>query len=175
MKFEMRYFVILLLLAVALPVIVIASSSNVTATGFVSTPTPTPTTVPSFYDCVFGVHIFGGADPVGSYSVNINSTYSSIPTSGTVSGQVTDSSTHDGLNGMYIYLGGINGQITEPYLTRSDINGNYAFNNVQFGRYLIYITPDQNKVNTEKVDLVGKITLSADNPNVVASRSFSFP
>lgn len=96
MKNITKYLTILLLLSVALTSIVYIGSSNVTATGFVSTPTPipTPTTVPSFFDCVFGVHIIPGADPMGVYSVNNNPNYvnarkpTPTPTTGTITGTI---------------------------------------------------------------------------------------
>ena len=78
MKFNKKYSVVLLLLIVALPLIVLACSSNVTA--IVASPTPTPSvnstpTFAPFYESVFGVRLFPGADPIGAYSININPDY----------------------------------------------------------------------------------------------------
>lgn len=92
MKFEIKQLVIVLM-AIALPLIVYSGGAN--AVQAVVTATPTPTAEPanyttpsftSFYACVFGVHIFPGADPMGSYTVNYNPNYVNTlaPTTGTV-------------------------------------------------------------------------------------------
>lgn len=149
MKSVLKYFVILLLLSTALTLVVYTGSSNATAIPVASaTPTATPTVTPvptayippsfsSFFECIFGVRIFPGADPVGVYQVNVNPNYVSGPTSGTVSGHVTTSYGHEPIPGAYVYLGR-DGVLIDSYIATTDENGYYEIDNVPFGDFDVY-------------------------------------
>jgi len=183
MKRITKYLAILLLLSVALPVIVFAGCSNVAATPVSPTPTPTPTTTPtftSFFNCVFGVRIFPGADPMGSYTVN-------VPEAGSVSGKYTQEIlTGSGYRSIVVYLSktnnmwetsghgilGMTRDVNMPfgsYIATTDANGNYAINNVPLGHYYVYWAPNSNYVNMGEGMFVQSVDLTASAPNAVVN------
>jgi hypothetical protein len=173
-----KYLIVLLLLAIALPMIVIAGSSNVTAM-VEPTATPTPTTVPSFFTCTFGVHIFPGADPMGTYTVNLPE--------GSVSGQYIGFGQSLQLNHIIVYLSNTNYPLegshnllgsemprnlaVGSYVTTLD-NGNYVISNVAFGHYYVYWsdnTEDAYYSNNPYGDehYAGAVDLTAAAPHAV--------
>ncbi len=77
MKSVTKYLTILLLLSVAL--FCIGSSSVTAVTSSPLMYNNTTLTIAPFYGPTFGVHIFQGADPVGTYSININPNYVYVP------------------------------------------------------------------------------------------------
>jgi hypothetical protein len=169
-----RYLIVLLLLAIALPVIVIAGSSNVTALE-APTATPTPTTVPSFFTCTFGVHIFPGSDPMGTYTVNLPE--------GSVSGQYITSYQEVPSKAITVYLSNTNYQMegshnllgsirpinlpVGSYVTTLDNNGNYAINNVVFGHYYVYWTNGLEGGYSNYEYYAGDVYLTADAPHAI--------
>ena len=181
MKSITKYLAILLLLSVALPVIVFAGSSNVTATS--ASPTPTPTTTPtftSFFNCVFGVRIFPGADPMGSYTVN-------VPETGSVSGKYTQQLFEgSGYRSIVVYLSKTNNMwdtsdhgilgtlrmVNMPfgsYIATTDADGNYAINNVPLGHYYVYRATSLNNANAGNGIFVQSVDLTASAPNAVVN------
>ena len=181
-----RYLIVLLLLAIALPVIVIAGSSSVTALTATATATPTPTTVPSFFICTFGVHIFPGADPMGTYTVNLPE--------GSVSGhQIASSYQEVSKNSITVYLSNTNNLWSDErglqggsmlvdrpvgsYITTLDINGNYAINNVVFGHYYVYWTYNldgeyngfENYAGYVDENYAGSVDLTAAAPHAIVN------
>lgn len=168
-----KYLIVLLLLAIALPVIVIAGSSNVTAIT-APTATPTPTTVPSFFMCTFGVHVFPGADPMGSYTVNIPD--------GSVSGYF-DANDLVGSDVITVYLSysnnlwyarqgllGMKEPLNVPvssYITTVDENGNYAINNVVYGHYYVFWSFDTEDAQGGYGIYAGSANLTASSPHAV--------
>jgi hypothetical protein len=151
MKNITKYLTILLLLSVALTSIVYMGISNVGADPVSATPTPTPTTTPtfaSFFNCIFGVHIFPGADPMGSYTVN-------LPTSGSVSGHIYyyEGYGQQSRLSTIVYLSSFSTtpifsdklvQNIRPsfmpfgsYITTTDNRGYFMINNIPFGNYTV--------------------------------------
>lgn len=167
-----RSLIVLLLLAIALPMIVIAGSSNVTAQ---VASTPTPTTVPSFFTCVFGVHIFPGADPMGTYTVNLPE--------GSVSGHYVNSNLEGSVSVITVYLSntknlwysenGLQGVLIQSnmpvgsYITKLDGNGNYVINNVAFGQYYVYWSSNPDAVINGSGIYAGSADLTAAAPHAV--------
>ena len=186
MKSISKYLVMLLLLSIALPVIVIAGSSNVVAQTATATPTPsenqTPTFAP-FYESIFGVRIFPGADPIGAYSVNVPAPQKS----GTVSGYVTVSDDHQPMSGIVVYLSdsapvlrsGMLGviDIHKPIgslIATTDENGYYEIDNVPFGMYNVYFAFSQDNANGGFGNYVDSADPTVTQPNVNVDISLMF-
>ena len=136
----MRYFVILSLLAIVMPLIVFTGTATAGVANATATPEPTNYTIPSFesfFACIFGVHIFPGADPVGAYTVNDNPNYVSA---GTISGTMMGSYDNEPMSDVVIYLGEEDGTLLGSYITTTDENGYYAFDDLPLGQYYVYFT-----------------------------------
>jgi len=171
---------ILLLLSVAITSIVYIGSSNVTATSASPTPTVTPTFT-SFYNCVFGVRIFAGADPMGAYTVNPPfATYGSV--SGHFSEQLLRGSPH--IIAVYLSTSNMpvftdreilgNSGINLPFgsfITTTDNNGYYSINNVPLGHYYVYWAKSTGAAGLGHGIFVQSVDLTTSAPNAIADIS----
>jgi len=186
MKSILRCLVILLLLVAALPLIVYAGSSNVTSAVVASdTPIATVTassgwivtpasighiseTIPPLFTCVFGVKIFPGADPVGTYSVNVNPRYVPDKMSGTVSGHMLIGPARFPIPGMIFYLYDTDSGMSGSYFAMTDNHGYYEIDHVPFGNYDVYSCMDEGSMHAGSGEFVKSVTLTASDPNAVA-------
>jgi hypothetical protein len=168
MKPVQKYLTILILVTAALLLIVYTGSSNVSAIPIATaTPTATPAEIPSFapfFESVFGVKIFPGADPVGVYQVNINPDYV-YPTSGIVSGYLTDYK-GDATSGVYVYLGE-NRVLIDSYIATTGDNGYYMIDNVPFGNYSVYYCLSDESPSMGDGRYKGTAYLNASNPYAI--------
>ena len=182
MKSMKKYFVIFLLVSIALTSIVLMSGSSVTALQASPTPTPTATTTPtfaSFFECIFGVKIFPGADPIGTYTINVPTP----PTAGQVNGHVYDMQSHQPVSGVVVYL---NDTVSKPlgqysailgkpfihkpvgsYLATTDANGYYEIDNVAFGQYGVYYAYSMSDANQGYGSPAGSANPTVTAPVVV--------
>ncbi len=180
MKSVMKYLVIILLLAAALPLMVYVGSSNVTAVEASATPTPTPSnyTIPtfsSFFQPIFGIRLFPGADPVGTYTINVPTP----PTAGVVRGHLTNYRLGFIPNHATVYLSepmlvrsnfvnlGSPVIIHKPvgsYITTTDANGYYEIDNVTFGNYDVYYTYNFKELSKTPEMYAGSVSLTVDAP-----------
>lgn len=190
MKSILRCFVILLLLAAALPCIIYASSSNaafaVTASDtpittitsssdWVITPAsasigPISQSVPSFYTCVFGVRIFPGADPVGTYSINDNPNYVPDTLPGKVSGHMYIGPEDFPIPGMVFYLKDVANGTSGSYFAMTNNQGYYSIDHVPFGNYDVFVCNDEEAMHAGNGEFVKSISLTASNSSVVVDR-----
>lgn len=179
MKNIMKNFGILLL-SVFLISIVCVCSLNVSALTVSPTATPTPTTTPtfaSFFTCIFGVHIFPGADPMGTYVVN-------TPVTGSVSGNYTVLYLQGSFHGITVYLStthnlqlyGEHGILGTPevinmpinsHIATTDDNGYYMINNVPLGHYYVYITKSPFSAVEGSGMYIQSVDLTATAPNAI--------
>lgn len=188
MKSIQRYFVILLLLAVALPFIVYASSSNVTS-AFAASDTPIgtvtassdwvvtpalesighiPQSISPFFTCVFGVRIFPGADPVGTYSIHDNPKYIPDNLPGKVSGHMYLGPEDFPIPGMLFYLKDVDNGTSGSYFAITDNQGYYEIDHVPLGHYNVLVCNDEETMHAGSGDLVSSISLMASKPSAVA-------
>ena len=182
MKNMMKYLGILLLLSVAITSIVYIGSSNVTATSVSPTPTPTATpTFTSFYNCVFGVRIFPGADPMGAYTVN-----PPFATYGSVSGHFNEHLLRGSQHIIAVYLSTSNTPVFSDheilgnsatnlpfgsFITTTDNNGYYSINNVPLGHYYVYWAKSTGAANLGHGIFVQSVDLTTSAPNAIADIS----
>lgn len=192
MKSILRYLVILSLLVVALPLILSADNSNVASaatvsdtpitmvtasSGWIITPAPVPYTPPSFssfYTCVFGVSIFPGSDPVGAYSVNVNTGYVPDKILGKVSGH-----TYIGINGIplrdqVVYLYDTDSHKRGSYFAITDTQGYYEIDHVPFGHYDVIVCNSEAEMQAGDGTLVDSVTLTTSNPSAVVDWVMKF-
>lgn len=168
-----------MLLSVVLTSMVFVCSSNVSAMPV--SPTPTPTATPSFvsfFNCIFGVKIFPGADPVGTYTVNTPA----LPTSGSVSGHFTELYLRGSPHILTVYLCNSSAPIFTDhailgdhrslmpfgsYITTTDNNGYYLINNVPFGQYIVCYSKSLGAAQAGNGYPVQSIVLTATAPTAV--------
>ncbi len=183
MKSIMKYLVIVLLLAAVMPLMAYIGSSNVIAADASATPTPIPSnyTIQTFaplFDSIFGVRIFPGADPMGTYTINVPTPL----TSGIVTGHILNYKY--GLNSDYatVYLSdpmqvksdtmflGIMPvhKLIGSYITTTDNNGNYEIDNVTFGNYGVYYRYNSYELSMPSEMYAGSVYLTAATPHGVA-------
>jgi hypothetical protein len=185
MKSILRYLVILSLLVVALPSILSADNSNVASaatvsdtpitmvtasSGWIIAPAPVPYTPPSFssfYTCVFGVSIFPGSDPVGAYSVNVNTGYVPDKILGKVSGHMYIGPTVLPISGVVFYLKDKDNGASGSYFATAN-QGYYEIDHVPFGNYDVYTCEDEDAMHAGRGDFVSSISITTSNPNAVA-------
>ncbi len=185
MKFILKYLVILLLLVVTVPLILSADSSNVASaaavsgtpvamsiasSGWIITPAPVESSTPSFssfFTCVFGVSIFPGSDPVGAYSVNVNTGYVPGKILGKVSGHMYIGPTVIPISGVVFYLKDKDNGASGSYFATAN-QGYYEIDHVPFGNYDVYTCGDEDAMHAGRGDFVSSIIITASNPNAVA-------
>jgi hypothetical protein len=159
----MNYLAILLLFSASLAMIVYAGSSSAAAVA--PSPTPTPTEIPSFasfFECIFGVRIFPGADQVGAYTVN-----APTATSGQVSGHMTYSYNNRPISGTFVYLGDEHGLPLGSYNTTTDASGYYLIDNIPLGNYHVYYSKNKEMAEEGHGSSAGWAYLSAAAPKEV--------
>lgn len=183
MKSAIKYSVIILLLAAAMPLMVYAGSSNVAATDASATPTPTPSnntiqTFAPFFNSIFGIRIFPGADPVGTYTVNVPTPL----TTGIVTGHMNMNRLGVSPNHATVYLSDPapvysnvanlgNVATHKPigsYIATTDNNGYYEIDNVTLGTYGVYYRYSSFELSSPSEMYAGSVTLTAAVPHAVA-------
>jgi hypothetical protein len=93
---------------------------------------------------------------------------SATPTSGTISGHVTDAGTDAPMPSVPVYLGGM-GTLSASYNTTTDVNGYYEFDNLPFGYYQISLQGDYSYPDVHQtpayitVDLTSTASTSVDD------------
>jgi len=126
-----------------------------------------PPSFSSFYTCIFGVKLFPGADPVGTYSINNNPYYVPTPPSGGVSGHVFLISRNNPMPGTVLYLRSLDDGTSGSYYAISDNRGYYGISRVPFGNYSVYACYDLDSMQAGSGELVGSVELTDSNPNAI--------
>jgi hypothetical protein len=124
-----------------------------------------PSTISSFFTCVFGVRIFPGADPVGSYSINVNNDYVPDTMSGTVSGHMYFGLWNFPMSGKVFYLYDIDNGTSGSYFATTDINGYYQIDHVPFGNYSVFYCDDTASMCSGNETFITSINLTESDPN----------